>query len=225
VEPTLLKAAIFQGVEAGAVQALTEGLRLIDVERGHTFFAAGEQGDRFYIVVSGKVKIARRSLDGRENVFFTMRGPSESFGELSVFDPGPRTSTATAIGEVCAAPVDGATWRAWIAGHPEIAERLMRVLARRLRRTDDVLSDLIFTDVPGRLAKQLLWLAQRFGVQEDGAVRVIHDLTQEELAQSIGSSRETVNKALSDFSQRGWIRLEGKTVVIAHSEHLAHRGR
>jgi CRP/FNR family cyclic AMP-dependent transcriptional regulator len=225
VDSVFSKAAIFQGVEAAAVRALTEGLRLIDVERGHTFFTEGEQGDRFYIVVSGKVKIGRHSPEGRENVFFTLRGPSESFGELSVFDPGPRTSTATAIGEVCAAPVDGATWRAWIASHPEVAERLLRVLARRLRRTDDVLSDLIFTDVPGRLAKQLLWLAQRFGVQEDGAVRLTHDLTPEELAQSIASSRETVIKALSDFSQRGWIRLEGKSVVIAHSEHLAHRGR
>jgi CRP-like cAMP-binding protein len=101
----------------------------------------------------------------------------------------------------------------------------MRVLARRLRRTDDIVCDIIFTDVPGRLAKQLLQLAQRFGVQEDGAMRVSHGLTQDELAQLVGASRETVNKALSDFSHRGWIRLDGKSVVITESESLAHRAR
>ncbi|MCW2556448.1 MAG: transcriptional regulator, Crp/Fnr family protein [Mycobacterium sp.] len=220
----LAQAAIFQGVEASAVRVLTDGLHPLTAVNGHVFFHEGDQGDCLYIVISGKVKLGRRSPDGREN-FFTVRGATESFGELSVFDPGPRTSTAIAINDVRVAPVHGPMLRAWIADHPEVAERLLRVLARRLRGTDDMLSDLMFADVPGRLAKQLLWLAQRFGVQEDGALRVTHDLTQEELAQLIGASRETVNKALSDFSQRGWIRLEGKSVVIAESERLAHRAR
>jgi CRP/FNR family cyclic AMP-dependent transcriptional regulator len=224
VDSILARAAFFQGVDPASVRALTDGLRPITAVNGHIFFNEGDPGDCLYIVISGKVKVGRRSPDGREN-FFTVRGASESFGELSVFDPGPRTSTAIAINDVGVAPVDGPRLRAWIADHPEVAERLLRVLARRLRRTDDMLSDLVFADVPGRLAKQLLWLAQRFGVQEDGALRVTHDLTQEELAQLIGSSRETVNKALSDFSQRGWIRLEGKSVVIAESERLAHRAR
>ena len=100
-----------------------------------------------------------------------------------------------------------------------------RVLARRLRRTNNNLADLIFTDVPGRVAKQLLQLAQRFGTQEGGAMRVTHDLTQEEIAQLVGASRETVNKALADFAHRGWIRLEGKSVLICDSERLARRAR
>jgi CRP-like cAMP-binding protein len=79
------------------------------------------------------------------------------------------------------------------------------VLARRLRRTDNNLADMIFTDVPGRVAKQLLLLAQRFGTQEGDAMRVTHDLTQEEIAQLVGASRETVDKALADFAHRGWI--------------------
>jgi CRP-like cAMP-binding protein len=194
------------------------------VNAGHVFFTQGEQGDRLYVITSGKVKVGRRSSGGRE-AFFTLRGPSESFGELSVFDPGPRTSTATAITEACVVPVEGPVLRSWIANHPDVADRLLRVLARRLRRTDDILCDLILTDVPGRTAKQLLGLAQRFGVQEDGAIRVAHGLTQGELAQLVGSSRETVNKVLSDFSQRGWIRLERKAMVIADSEHLARRAR
>ena len=102
---------------------------------------------------------------------------------------------------------------------------MLRVLARRLRRTDDIMSDLIFTDVPGRVAKQLMRLAQRFGVQEDGAMRVTHDLTQVEIAQLVGASREAVNKVLTDFSRRGWIRLEGKSLLITDSARLAHRTR
>jgi CRP/FNR family transcriptional regulator, cyclic AMP receptor protein len=223
LEP-FLKAAIFQGVAAGSALALVHQLVPITVAPGHTFFTEGEPGDRMYIIGSGKVKIGRQSPQRRDSVF-TIRGPSESFGELSVFDPGPRTSTATALSAVYAAPVDGVTLRAWIANHPDVAERLMRVLARRLRRTDDNLCDMIFTDVPGRLAKQLLQMAQRFGVQEDGATRVSHDLTQDELAQLVGASRETVNKALSDFSRRGWIRLQGKSLLITESEHLARRAR
>jgi CRP/FNR family transcriptional regulator, cyclic AMP receptor protein len=224
VDSILARAALFQGVEATAVHALVERLNPINVARGYVFFREGDQGDQMFIIISGKVKIGGHSRDGRERMF-TLRGPSESFGELSVFDPGPRTSTAMALNDVRAAPVDGVRLRAWIADHPGVAERLLRVLARRLRRTDDDLSDLVFADVSGRLAKQLLHLAQRFGVQEDGALRLSHDLTQEELAHLVGSSRETVNKALSDFSQRGWIRLDGKSMVITESEHLARRAR
>ena len=79
--------------------------------------------------------------------------------------------------------------------------------------------------MPGRVAKQLLQLAQRFGTQEGDALRVTHDLTQEEIAQLVGASRETVNKALADFSQRGWIRVEGKSVLILDPERLAKRAR
>ena len=219
VDSILVRAAIFQGVETSAVLPLLEQLSPVDVPRGHVFFSEGDFGDRMFIIVSGKVKIGAHSREGRESSF-TVRGPPESFGELSVFDPGQRTSTAIALTAGCAAPVDGAVLRAWIGDHPEVAVRLLRVLARRLRRTDDIVSDMIFTDVPSRLAKQLLHLAQRFGVQEDGAMRVDHELTQEELAHLVGSSRETVNKTLSDFSRRGWIRLEGKSVVITESENL-----
>ena len=222
MDEILARAGIFQGVEPSAVAALTKQLQPVDFPRGHTVFAEGEPGDRLYIIISGKVKIGRRSPDGRENLL-TIMGPSDMFGELSIFDPGPRTSSATTITEVRAVSMDRDALRAWIADRPEIAEQLLRVLARRLRRTNNNLADLIFTDVPGRVAKQLLQLAQRFGTQEGGAMRVTHDLTQEEIAQLVGASRETVNKALADFAHRGWIRLEGKSVLISDSERLARR--
>ena len=113
----------------------------------------------------------------------------------------------------------------WIAEYPAMKDRLLRLLARRLRRTTSTLADLTFIDAPARVAIQLLGLAQRFGTRENGAMRVTHDLTQEEIAQLVGASRETVNKALADFAHRGWIRLEGKSVLISDSERLARRAR
>ena len=143
----------------------------------------------------------------------------------TIFDPGPRTSSAVCVTEVTAATMNSEMLKQWVGDHPAIAQQLLRVLARRLRRTNANLADLIFTDVPGRVAKTLLQLANRFGSQEGGALRVNHDLTQEEIAQLVGASRETVNKALATFAHRGWIRLEGKSVLIVDTEHLARRAR
>jgi CRP/FNR family cyclic AMP-dependent transcriptional regulator len=224
VEENLAKAGIFQGVDSDAALALGSQLETVDYPRSSAIFSEGELGDRLYIILSGKVKLGRHAPDGRENLLAVM-GPSDMFGELSVFDPGPRTSSATAVTEVRLATMDRANMREWIARRPEIAEQLLRVLARRLRRTNNNLADLIFTDVPGRVAKQLLQLARQFGQQESGQLRVTHDLTQEELAQLVGASRETVNKALADFGHRGWLRLEGKSVVILDPERLSRRAR
>ena len=224
MEETLARAGIFQGVDPEAAAALGSQLETVDYPRGSTIFALGELGDRLYIILSGKVKLGRNAPDGRENLLAIM-GPSDMFGELSVFDPGPRTASATAVTDVRLATMDRGGLREWIAQRPDIAEQLLRVLARRLRRTNNNLADLIFTDVPGRVAKALLQLARQFGQQEGTSLRVTHDLTQEELAQLVGASRETVNKALADFGHRGWVRLEGKSVLILDSERLSRRAR
>ncbi|MCT1451647.1 MULTISPECIES: CRP-like cAMP-activated global transcriptional regulator GlxR [unclassified Corynebacterium] len=224
VQETLARAGIFQGVDPDAVINLISQMQTESFPRGTTIFDEGEPGDTLYIIVEGKVKLARHAPDGRENLLSVM-GPSDMFGELSIFDPGPRTSSAVCVTEVQAATMDSEMLRTWINDHPEISQQLLRVLARRLRRTNASLADLIFTDVPGRVAKTLLQLANRFGTQEGSGLRVNHDLTQEEIAQLVGASRETVNKALATFAQRGWIRLEGKSVVIVDTEHLARRAR
>ena len=224
MEDTLAKAGIFQGVDPDAAMALGSQLETVEYPRGRAIFSEGELGDRLYVILSGKVKLGRHSADGRENLLAIM-GPSDMFGELSVFDPGPRTSSATAVTDVQLATMERNSMLQWIRLRPEIAEQLLRVLARRLRRTNNSLADLIFTDVPGRVAKALLQLGRQFGTQEGNATRVTHDLTQEELAQLVGASRETVNKALADFGQRGWLRLEGKSVIILDAERLARRSR
>ena len=224
VQDTLARAGIFQGVDSEAVAALIGEMDTVEFPKGTTIFEEGEPGDRLYIIVDGKIKLARHAPDGRENLLSVM-GPSDMFGELSIFDPGPRTSSAVCVTDVTCATMDSTMLRQWIDNHPEISQQLLRVLARRLRRTNASLADLIFTDVPGRVAKTLLQLANRFGVHEGGALRVNHDLTQEEIAQLVGASRETVNKALATFAHRGWIRLEGKSVLIVNTEHLARRAR
>ncbi|TDD85421.1 Crp/Fnr family transcriptional regulator [Saccharopolyspora karakumensis] len=223
-DPTLARASLFQGIEPAAAEALMRSLEPSEFRRDEVVFAEGDPGDRLYIVQSGKVKLGCRSPDGRVNLLELM-GPSDMFGELSLFDPGPRTSTAIAVTEVRALTMDRAVLRQWIGSRPEIAEQLLRVVARRLRRTNGMLADLIFTDVPGRVAKALLQFAQRFGSQEAGLLQVTHDLRQVEIAQYVGASRETVNKALADFAHRGWLRLEGKSVLIIDPHRLARRAR
>jgi CRP-like cAMP-binding protein len=224
VDEVLAKAGLFQDVDPDAAEGVAAQFEYIDVQRGQVIFHEGEPGDSLYIVLAGKVKLGRKSADGRENLVALM-GPSDQFGELSMFDPGPRTTTAVAVTDSRLARMPKQALRQWITDRPEIAEKLLRVLARRLRRTNNMLADLIFTDVPGRVAKQLLQLGSKFGSIDGGHLRVTHDLTQEELAQLVGASRETVNKALADFASRGWLRLEGKGVVIMDRERLARRAR
>ena len=224
MEEALRKAGLFQGVDPDDVEALSGEFEIFDAPRGQVLFTEGEPGDSLYIVLSGKVKLGRRASDGRENLVAVM-GPSDQFGELSLFDPGPRTATAVVVTDGRIARLPKSALQKWVQERPQISMQLLRVVARRLRRTNTMLADLIFVDVPGRVAKQLLQLAQRFGSVDGGQLRVTHDLTQEELAQLVGASRETVNKALADFAARGWLRLEGESVVILDRERLSRRAR
>jgi CRP-like cAMP-binding protein len=113
----------------------------------------------------------------------------------------------------------------WLVGRPDMAVALLASLARRLRRTNEAMADLVFSDVPGRVAKALLELGTKFGEDTAEGLLVSHDLTQEELAQLVGASRETVNKALADFSQRGWIRIEQRQVTLLDVPRLEQRAR
>ena len=152
-----------------------------------------------------------------------MLGATEMFGELSLFDPRPRTASAVAVTESMLAGLDHDDLRPLADRPTGVAVHLLQALAQRLRRANEVMADLVFTDVPGRVAKALLDLADRFGEQQEGGLQVHHDLTQEELAQLVGASRETVNKALADFAARGWLQLSAKSVLILDRERLGKR--
>ena len=197
----LRRAPLFEALNDDGARALASRMTEVDLGRGERLFAEGAEGDSLYVVLEGKLKLTRAAADGRENLLSVV-GPGEMFGELSLFDPRPRTSSASAV-----------------------TEAKLAALAQRLRRANDVMADLVFTDVPGRVAKQLLDLAGRFGEEQSDGLHVNHDLTQEELAQLVGASRETVNKALADFVGRGWIHLSARSVVLLDQERLRRRAR
>ncbi|HEX7186683.1 MAG TPA: Crp/Fnr family transcriptional regulator [Actinomycetes bacterium] len=219
---TLGSSPLFAALDAEAQDALRQGMDVVKLAKGETLFSEGEPGDRLYIVTQGKIKLGRSASDGRENLLAVL-GPGEMFGELSLFDPGPRTATATAVTAGVLSSIGHDDLQPLLLARPEVAGRLLAALARRLRRTNEAMADLVFSDVPGRVAKALLDLASRFGVEAEDGLRVTHDLTQEELAQLVGASRETVNKALADFAGRGFLRLEGRAVVILDIERLTRR--
>ena len=194
------------------------------LRRGEVLFNEGDSGDRLYILLTGKVKLGHTSVDGRENLLAVL-GPGEVVGELTLFDPGPRSTTATAVATTELLALEHNQIMGFLASHTQLAKDMLRALAVRLRRTNIALADLVFSDVPGRVAKALLDLAERFGAPTEDGIHVPHDLTQEELAQLVGASRETINKSLAEFVSRGWIRLEGRAVTLIDVERLKRRAR
>jgi len=224
VDDVLRSAVLFRELDDEAAAALRSSMSEHKLARAEVLFREGDEGDRVYVVIDGKIKLGRTSLDGRENLLAIL-GPGQMFGELSLFDPGPRSATATAVTDTTLLGLGHADLLPWLTGRPEVSRGLLLQLASRLRRSNDTLADLVFSDVPGRVAKILLELSVRFGAPADEGIRVAHDLTQEELAQLVGASRETVNKALADFASRGWIRLEQRSVVLLDVERLRRRAR
>ena len=220
----LRQSPLFSALDDEAATALRASMSETRLRRGEVLFHEGDEGDKLYIVTEGKVKLGRTSSDGRENLL-AIQGPGQMFGELSLFDPGPRSATVTAVTDATFSSLSHEDLLRWLDGRPAVARGLLAQLAGRLRRANDVVADLVFSDVPGRVAKALLDLADRFGRTADDGVHVHHDLTQEELAQLVGAPRETVNKALADFVSRGWLRLEPRYVVLMDIDRLSQRER
>ena len=224
MDDVLMSAALFSALDDEAAAALRASMVEVRLERGELLFNEGEPGDRMYIVESGKIKLGTTAADGRESLIAVL-GPGEQFGELSLFDPGPRTATARALTDATILGLGHDALRPWLTGRPEVAESLLAALAQRLRRTNDAMADLVFSDVPGRVAKALLDLGEKFGQARPDGLYVAHDMTQEELAQLVGASRETVNKALADFVQRGWVQLEPRAILIIDTDRLHRRAK
>ncbi len=224
INEVLRKAPLFEALDEEDTAALRSSVNEVRLGRGQTLFGEGDEGDRLYVILSGKVKLTRTAVDGRENLLGVL-GPSEMFGELSLFDPRPRTASAVAVTDSVLAGLGHDDLRPFLSSRPQVSLQLLKALAARLRRTNDVMADLVFTDVPGRVAKALLELADKFGKEGEDGLHVHHDLTQEELAQLVGASRETVNKALAEFALRGWLRIEAKAVVLLDVERMRRRAR
>src|SRR5256885_12337424 len=136
MDDVLARSGIFQGVDPDAADSLAKEMDTIEVRKGEIVFSEGEPGDSLYIVLSGKLKVGRRAADGRQNLIAVM-GPSDMVGELSLFDPGPRTATATAVTGARPSPPRQPALRPRLTHPPEIAQQLLPVLARPPRRAND----------------------------------------------------------------------------------------
>ena len=223
-EEVVRRAPLFTALDEAAAVSLRASMDSVKIAKGSILFREGDDGEHLYVIVDGKLKLGTSSGDGRENLL-SILGPGEMFGELSLFDPGPRTSTATAVTDAKLLSLSHEKVIPWLKQNPEVSLQLLTRLSQRLRRTNEAVGDLVFSDVPGRVAKALIDLGDRFGKTTPEGLLVNHDLTQEELAQLVGASRETVNKALADFAGRGWLKLDGRSVLIADVDRLSKRSR
>ncbi|MDE0572263.1 Crp/Fnr family transcriptional regulator [Demequina sp. B12] len=223
-EQLLRSSPLLGGMDVASARALIERMSRQELTRGEVLFNEADEGAAMFIVVKGKVKLARTARDGRENLLGLL-GVGDMLGELSVFDPGPRVSRAHAVEDTVVYELAKVDLDEWLAEHLAMSPHLLRALAQRIRRLSNSMADLVFSDVPGRVAKAILDLGHRFGRMERGHVTVRHGLTQEELAQLVGASRETVNKALADFASRGWIDVHIGAVDVYEPERLRARSR
>jgi len=193
----LASTELFADLPDDAVSVLRAASALRRYRRGDLVFCQGDAANELFVVQSGQVAIATRSVDGRESVVAVLE-PGELFGEMPLFDGENRSTDARALkpSELVAVAYDDV--RRMLEGRPELLWVVVRLLARRLRAADELLADAVFLDVAGRTAKRMLDLA---GGEDDFEL----PLTQEELAGMVGASRERVNKAIATFVRLGWI--------------------
>ncbi|MEL4503623.1 Crp/Fnr family transcriptional regulator [Luteococcus sp. H138] len=238
-EELLARLPLFQNLTPASRQALDEQIQPLTLARGEMLFRSGDTATGLYVLASGKVKLTKPSRQpqpavttnrkGRPIVptpresLLALIGPGEMFGELSVLDGGQRSTTATAMLDCKLYHVQREPMLALVEQNHDIAQAMLHQMAHRVRVSNETISGLVLSDVPGRMAFLLLTLAERFGTASERGVEVNHDLTQAELAQMVGASRETVNKVLTDFAARKWISMSGKTVVIRDAPRLRAR--
>lgn len=215
----------FAALDEESISHILDISEVIVCHRGAVLFEAGDPARDLFLVVSGKVKLTRPNPGARtphrESLLWLM-GPGDMFGELSLVDGGTRSTTATTLTHASLLRVPGSDLHDLVESKHDVALALLGRLSERLRRSDNTTAHFVVGGVPSRLAYILLDLADRFGRTDPatGNLVIHHDLTQQELAQAVGSSRETVSKALTDFAQRGWITSRPRTVVVVDREGL-----
>ena len=204
---------LFSGLSTEIIERLCAYAKMKEIKRGATIFTKGEPGQSMFAVCSGTVKISVPSSEGKDAVFnFINEGGI--FGEIALLDGHPRTADAIAITKCQLMMIDRRDFLPMISSYPELATKIIDVLCTRLRHTSEQVEDIVFLDLPGRLAKALLRLA---GGRETSAKSQKIAITQREIGQVIGMSRESTNKQLRDWQRRKWIRLErGGIVILQH---------
>ena len=176
-------------------------------------FHLGDPGGLLYVISRGKVKISHTTPEGQE-VVLAILGPGDFFGELALIDEAPRSATAVALGPSEMWTLHREEFVHFITDNPEFALHVLKTLARHIRRLNMQLADIFFLDLPGRLARTLLHLAEQYGRHTTDGTVIDLSLTQTDLAEMTGATRVSVNKALGRFRRAGWIHVTGRQVTI-----------
>jgi CRP/FNR family cyclic AMP-dependent transcriptional regulator len=214
VTGALRQTNLLRSVTAQDLETVAAASRLRNVRRGQVLFTAGDPSDTVILVISGLVKVVVRSADGAE-LTLTVVQPGGTIGELSVADGGPRSADAEALDDCRLLFVPNDLIAELSSRVPSVTQALMTSIAVTLRRLTEAASDLVFLDLPRRVAKVLL--SQPRG--DDGVIEL--KMSQEELAHQVGGSRQSVNAALRGFERRGWIEVHDRAVTLRQAEALA----
>jgi CRP-like cAMP-binding protein len=212
--PVLRQTSLLGALPAADLAVIAAAARPRTFRRGQVVFSTGDPGDTLIVVVSGRVKVVVRSADGAE-LTLTVIQPGGVFGEISIADSGPRSADAQTLEESRLLLIPRETVQEICARVPSLTQALTSSLAATLRRLTEATSDLVFLDLPRRVAKVLL--GQPRG--DDGRIR--STLRQEELAHQAGSTRQSVNAALRGFERRGWIRVRDRAVTVQQEAELS----
>ncbi len=218
----LAQVPLFADLDADSLGELAAVVRQRVFRPGEVIFHRGDPGQVLYLINTGKVKICLTSPEGQE-VSLAVLGPGECFGELALFDGQPRSADAQAIERVETHALQRADFIKAVLQHPRIAVQVLHVLSGRLRQTDEMIQDLLFLDVHGRVAKKLLELSESHGVRTPSGIRIELRLTQGELAAMVGASRESVNKVMGYLTDKQYITTDKHRTTVTRLAELRRR--
>ena len=212
----LRKHPYFVDLAPEAFEQLCRYAKHTTLKRGTPIFAKGDPPTSLFAVISGTVKISISSADGR-NAILNLIGPGEIFGEMALLSGHDRSADATANTNCEMFTVDRREFLPFVRSQPSLAMRFIELLCERLRSTSDQLEQVILRDLPGRLASALLRLSEKH--KSEPQERTIA-ITQQELSEMVGMTRESINKQLRAWATRGWVRLEHGAIVVLHAAEL-----
>jgi CRP/FNR family transcriptional regulator len=208
------KSSLFNGLPAEQVEELARICLDLKYEKGRELFSEGSEAKGFYLVISGKFKIYKLSLEGKEQILHIFGG-GEVIGEVPVFAGGSYPANAEAIEPSRALFFPKRSFIELIGREPAIALNLLGILAQRLRRFTHLIEDLSLKEVPGRLAAYLIYLGERSGNQTHEL-----DITKTQLASLLGTIPETLSRILAKMAQQGIISVEGRTIGVLDRKAL-----
>jgi CRP/FNR family transcriptional regulator, cyclic AMP receptor protein len=212
----LRKHPYFADLEPDAFDQLCRYAKHATIKRGATIASKGDPGTSLFAIISGTVKISVSSPDGR-NAILNLIGPGEIFGEVALLDGLSRSADVSANTNCELFIIDRRDFIPFVRSQPALAMKFIELLCTRLRWTSDQVEQVILQNLPGRLASALLRLTERHKAAQGGRTIAI---TQQEISEMVGMTRESINKQLRAWAARDWVRLEHGAIVVLKPEPL-----